>query len=300
MKLPVLFLSVFLLSTASACADDHEGSISFSETEKEAHKQSIGKVVEAATACMSADLDRQKDFYRRYGVAAFYGDRSEFFKLSYNDKYYVVQDALYRQRRDPRLAAQVLKQMRPTSCVGMALKCLERGFRAAGQEEYWSRINRYTGQNSSDGTALQGALRALGWRVLYWNPAPANNEKWDTYEHYKDPTNKDRFWGYHAYRWSTVRSSKKYYYNDVDDAQTLVNFGENVPAEFKRVPFFIGTAHTGYHVFPGTYGNVIEAHSRRRITDPNTVESAKFNPYADGGAPRGMYYSGLIAVPPGY
>lgn len=56
----------------------------------------------------------------------------------------------------------------------------------------------------------------------------------------------------------------------------------------------------GYHVFPGSYGIVVEGHSARAITDKTTLESAAFNPLDSKGAPNGRYRSGMISIPPGY
>ncbi len=105
--------------------------------------------------------------------------------------------------------------------------------------------------------------------------------------------------GRHSTWYSGVVSSSRYYGVYVDDRTTLVGFGTDVPSRFKSVPFFVGTAHAGYHVFPGMRGRVIEGHSMRAITDYYTIESAEFNPIKKGGAPAGEYRSGLIAVPPG-
>lgn len=103
-----------------------------------------------------------------------------------------------------------------------------------------------------------------------------------------------------SYRWATIKSRGMYYMNPVDDARSLVNFKTEMPEKFLDVPFYVGTAHTGYHVFPGTFGQVIEGHNTRAITDRNTLESSPFNPMEDGGGPRGQYFSGLVAVPPGF
>ena len=80
--------------------------------------------------------------------------------------------------------------------------------------------------------------------------------------------------------------------------EELVNFNDNEPSYLKNIPFFIGTAHMGYHVFPGSFGVVVEAHSTRAITDSKTIESAPFNPLEENGAPSGRYRSGMISVPP--
>ncbi|CAN5724706.1 hypothetical protein BH20VER1_BH20VER1_25590 [soil metagenome] len=75
-----------------------------------------------------------------------------------------------------------------------------------------------------------------------------------------------------------------------------------VPAAFRSAPFFVGTAHTGYHVFPGFEGSIIDAHSTRALTSVNNLEKSQFNPLASGGGPRWTptekYRSGLIATPP--
>ena len=61
------------------------------------------------------------------------------------------------------------------------------------------------------------------------------------------------------------------------------------------------SAHLGYHVFPGTYGQIIEGHSTRIVNDPETLQTSPFNPLVLGGGPRGgPYKSGIVAVPPGY
>jgi hypothetical protein len=294
-------LSALTINTAQAW----EGSISFSDSERARHAAGVDKVLSTTTSCLENEIADHRAFFNKYRVSKYYGDRSAFAKLPWEDKIYHIQDVLrrlgYRQSEIPRLSQYIRGQMKPTSCVGLVLKCLGNGFKAAGQEDLWNKIAAYTRLNNQDGTSMQDALRKLGWRVLYWNPWTQYSAQWDANEQAKDPTNKNRFWGYHAYRYRTVMSSgRKYLYNTVDDVRTLVDFGRNVPNEFKRIPFFVGTAHTGYHVFPGMYGNVIEGHSTRQITDGQTIESSGFNPLQDGGAPRGSYYSGLMAVPPGY
>jgi hypothetical protein len=296
----VSLFAIFLAPSSFAW----EGKVKFSDREVAEHRAGINTILKTATACLQHDLDRHQEFFKKYGVARFYGDRSAFAKMPATDKLQHIRNTLeklnYRGEEIPRLSRYIFSQMEPTSCVGLVLKCLGKGFAAAGQEDLWEEVADYARKNGQDGTAIQNALQQLGWRVLYWNPWVEYITRWDEIEHAKDPVNKSRFWGYHAYRYQTVMRSRMYLYNRVDDATTLVNFGRDVPTSFKRVPFFVGTAHTGYHVFPGMYGNVIEGHSTRQITDGQTIESSAFNPLQDGGAPRGNYFSGLVAVPPGY
>ena len=173
------------------------------------------------------------------------------------------------------------------------------GFRAPGDpalDSAYQKIYQFARANDLDGSAVIHALQKLGWRVYFWNPTPPQNERWDAEE---------RNWrskGWHAYRYSTVMNRGNYYYNQVDDKSLLVGFGTTVPSEFKRAPFFIGVAHTGYHVFPGFEGTVIEAHSTRPLSSINNLETSPFNPLGSGGGPRWTptekYRSGLIALPP--
>jgi hypothetical protein len=283
----IFFLALFSAAPAFA---GFKGTIQFSDEERRAHAAGVGEIIREASQCLEEDLDRHRKFFDRYGVSAFYGDRSSFSELSTAGK-----QALLRKLGKP---VELLAEMRPTSCIGLAMKCLERGFTRADQLPLWKRLKAYAQANDLDGTALQNGLQKLGWKLLYWNADTSRNEAWDAAERSLNATNSDHFWGEHAYYWKTVNASRKYYLNTVDDITTLVNFGEKAPASFRELPFFIGTAHSGYHVFPGEYGRVIEGHSTRSITDPNTMESSEFSPISDGGGPRGLYRSGLIAVPP--
>jgi hypothetical protein len=146
---------------------------------------------------------------------------------------------------------------------------------------------------------MQIALQALGWKLWYWNPDTSSNELWDSVEKERSPTNSGHTWGSHAYNWKTVQTKGVYYKTRIDDAKSMVNFGTDVPAVLEKMPFVVGTAHMGYHVFAVIKGDVVEGHSTRRITDGQTLETSVFNPLADGGGPRGHYFSGVLAVPPG-
>ena len=165
------FLTFMDLEIASAAWNS---SISFTTEERDSHVRQIQKVIETASSCLDTDLDTQQRVYQQYGVSPFYGDRSFFGKLSYEDKfqelYRVFLEKGYREKEASLLARHFRETMEPTSCVGLVLKCLGRGFKAAGQADLWARIRAYTDANGSDGTSLQNALQMLGWRVLYWNP----------------------------------------------------------------------------------------------------------------------------------
>lgn len=285
-----LLLLALLALSAHAFADGHRGTIAFTEEEVKQHKEGLPTILQTGAACLEADLARHLSFYKAHGFSPFYGDRSQFGRLSHGSK----RVFLRRMGVNPKL----LDQMEPTSCVGLLLKCMGKGFAATKQDAVWKRIRDYTLLNSADGTALQAALQKLGWKLFYWNPDVRMNATWDRRERGKDPGNRNRYWGYHEYNWHLASKKSQYLYNKVDDARTLVNFGDKVPDAVKNAMFWVGTAHGGYHVFPGTGGRVVEAHSTRRLTDIQTLEAAPFNPLRGQAPTNGEFFSGLVALPP--
>jgi hypothetical protein len=285
----VLLLAAWLPVTTGFAAG-FNGEISFTPAEREAHARHVGTITRVSRQYLENIWRDHLAFYKRHRVSKYYGDRNT--SLNTRSKRIAALQAAG-------APASLVDQLQPTSCVGLTIGALGTGFRAPGDpalESAWNKIHAYLRANSLDGCALQDALQKLGWRILFWNPAPANNARWDA----QDGNRRSKGW--HSYRYMTVMNKGTYYFNKVDDRSLLVNFGTNVPAEFRRIPFFVGTAHTGYHVFPGFTGEVIEAHSTRRLDSIDNMEKSPFNPLASGGAPRWtaseQYRSGLIAVPP--
>ncbi len=284
-----VILLTFLLS-ACAFAQGFRSSVSFTDAEKAAHARHIGTITKVSRQYLEDTMKEHLAFFRRHRVSKFYGDRN-----------------LALDTRSERIAAlraagaptSLVDQLQPTSCIGLTIGALGKGFGAPGDPALataWAKILAYTRANDLDGCALLNALQKLGWRIAYWNPEPQNNALWDR----QDGTRKSRGW--HAYRYSTVMNRNTYYFNKVDDKSLLVGFGTTVPGAFRSVPFFVGVAHTGYHVFPGFKGEVIEAHSTRRLDSVDNLEESAFNPLATGGGPRWtrteLYRSGLVGIPP--
>jgi hypothetical protein len=320
-------LITLLSSTPPARADmpGYSGSIAFTEAEKRRHEQGLKAIMETASACLEEDLSRHADFVRRFGISAFYGDNSSFAKKKIkrpdgstavvattdDDKRahlrrFRLDESLIRQlippKACPRGIADCPLLMQPTSCIGLSLKCLGNGFQAAGQGELWQRLYAFTKKNNARGDALQMGLQQLGWQLVYWNPDFSKAREWDREEQARYPGNPKNIWGQHEASLRSVLSSRhKYLYETVDDWSSLVNFGATVPARIQQVPFFVGIAHLGYHVFPGSYGRIIEGHSTRQISDAETLQTSPFSPLMEGGGPRGgPYKTGLVAIPPGY
>lgn len=289
---PIVLSAVFALALPRPLgAAGFTGAVEFTAAEIAAHQRNVGSITGNARRYLEDVYRDHLAFFRRYGVSKYYGDRSVLLDTR------AKRIAALKQAGAP---AELIDQLQPSSCIGLSLNALAAGFRAPGDANLESallKIQQFARANDLDGSAVLHALRKLGWRVCYWNPSPQENARWDAEE--RDWASK----GWHAYRFSTVMNRGNYYFNAVDDKSLLVGFGTRVPTAFRSAPFFIGVAHTGYHVFPGFAGNVIEAHSTRALTSINNLETSPFNPLATGGGPRWTpkekYRSGLIALPPG-
>ncbi len=231
----------------------------------------------------------------------------------------------YLNGRNPGIAAKVkavateLRDheagMKDISCVDLTRRCLGRAFERNGQQDLWKRIDSHVRANGVSGLEMQKSLINLGWTSLYWNPETISNGQWDAEDVVLTPLDPKRMnekgegwmpvWGGHRIRCNDVNRKNTYFGVPIANKHTLVNFGIRTPENFKAVPFFVGTAHSAYHVFPGTFGRVIEAHSKRTIASRSNIEFSAFNPYdqVGGGGPRWTdserYRSGVIVVPPG-
>lgn len=311
----IVAVVIGLLFSQTLLASGYNGPIRFSAEEKERHRSRINQFNQLGEQCLWDFKEKQIDFFNNHCVRLSNGKKRCLTKFYGERKFSKKHGALRPEDGKPliylgdemrRLGFPLswMKDMEKTSCVGMALECLKRSFEGTGQGDIWQKVRRFTVvKNNSGGTALQFALQKLGWRVLYWNPAPYSTmdedmKRWDDQEAgWKSK-------GYHAWRWYTINTYGTYYYNPVDDYTTLVGFDRSIPPFIKTVPFWIGIANTGYHVFPGTEENVVEAHSTREIDSRDNLEFSFFSPLVYGGGPRWTdiekYRTGLIAVPPGY
>ena len=200
----------------------------------------------------------------------------------------------------------LVDQQVATACIVLAMQACERGFNATGMQNTWKKIHTQLKiDNKLYGTDLQIMLQQLGWKLYYWNPDPSQNAAWDAEDQALNPLKAGRkwmpVWGGHVLRHASAVNKATYYDAKIDNATKLVGFKKTEPAAFKTVPFFVGIAHAGYHVFPGRRGDVVEAHSMREMIARDNIEVAPFNPLAQGGAPRWTrsekYRSGVIAVP---
>ena len=273
--------------------------IEFSSMEKQQHLMDVEQIVVEASRCMNESLEYHDSFYRQYGISPFFGDQSYYGKLSWSDRKDYLKNLSNKLGKN--YPKNMVENIKPFSCVGLAIKCLGRGFKNLGANSTWNKIAKYTKDYGQTGLAMQHALQQLGWTSVYWNADTSRNKEWDALDKQKFPSNQKNYWGQHTYTYEVnVLRKRRYYFNQVDNFTFLTDFYETPPARLREIPFFLAVANLGYHVFLGNYGTVIEAHSTRRLTDYQTVETSPFNPLARGGGPRGTYFSGLMVVPPYY
>ena len=265
-------------------------SISFTAGEKTAHVKHLSAIIGAARKYLEDIWKDHNAFYDKNKVSRYYGDRN---------KAYDTPAQRIAELRQAGVSERLEPELRPTSCIGLTLGSLKNGFGAAGDPDLssaWEKIAAYVKANDQDGLALINALQKLDWRIWYWNPDPSMNAAWDI----EDGERPSRGW--HAERYRTVMKSNNYYFNRVDDKSLLVGFKTAIPKQFLEIPYFVGVAHTGYHVFPGFQGEIIEAHSMRRLDSRDNLEKSQFNPLKLGCGPRWTasekYRSGVVCLPP--
>ena len=269
----------------------------FTDLERAQHCKAGAAIATTAAAYLEATLADHRNFFAQHGVSKYFGDRNK--DLS------TLPKRRAELRRLGRPVALAELQV-PMACVVLAKRALAAGFAEHGDASVWSRIDVHLRTNGHLGSDLVTLLGRLGWRTCYWNPDPSKSEAWDAEDRRLVPLVPGKTWmpewGGNAVHDLKVKERGLYGKVPISERSLLVAFGRQVPAAVKEAPFFVGIANGGYHVFPGSFGDVIEAHSMRPMTDLATIESAPFNPLAKGGAPRWSpsvkYRSGVLALPP--
>jgi len=309
-----LLLSTLLISSylfSSPTIAQYKGELSFTSEEVAHHRKSAKKLVDTSRKCLLRHKEEHLDFFKKTCIKSWRGNNKCLSKFYGERRYSKVKgqrrsdgkklEFLPKELEKEGFNPELVNYMEATSCVGLALQCLKEGFQATGQSDQWTSIMNFVRQNGVGGTALQDALQKIGWSIYYWNPSAPNvleenAAAWDAEE--KNWQSK----GWHLYRYQRVMSRGTYWFNSVDNATDMVGFVDQIPQLLYSYPYWVGTANTGYHVFPGTYEKVVEAHSTRHFTAIDNLEFSDFNPFATGGGPRWTksekYRSGLIALPP--
>jgi hypothetical protein len=283
--------------------------IEFSAAEKAEHQRKLPVILQTAAQCLEDTYADHIQFFSRYQASKYYGNRRPDYRTVDQRA-----SALKATGLTDVQAYEIARQQVGTACITMTVECLEKGFQKAGGLSLtsWGKIKDHLIAVDMLGTDLQIALQDLGWKIYYWNPATSEEQmvRWDQEDRRIAPLSAaqraagrrhNSVWGNHLAHYTSATQRSRYYHTRVDNATKLVGFGDRPPAAFASVPFFVGIAHVGYHVFPGRFGEVIEAHSMRNLRSIDNIETAKFNPLGSGGAPKWTptekYRSGLIAVP---
>jgi hypothetical protein len=321
----LFLLTAFLPILAQA---SNSSGLNFSPNEIASSAKKAQLMANTSAQCLKDTWAEHIAFFKANGYSKFYGDRKKEYQTVDGRRSAILRilPALARKvnANDPVAIAELqrrVSELENSSCVELAMKCTKAGFVAAGMGATWDNIYTWLGRPDSTGTPtydgddLLKALADLGWNTLYWNPDISQNDQWDLMDRTMNPLQPPRqnmpVWGFHQERWIEVRRHHDYFNIPVTDIQTLVNFGIAPPADFTSIPFFVGTAHAGYHVFSGYAGTVIEGHSTRDLSSRDNMQIASFNPLYQTqngvanakGAPQWTnsehYRSGVIAVPPG-
>lgn len=292
--------------------NNHPSSVVVSSIEKAEYYKNKDLISEQASRCLTNTWNTHLDFFKKYKISKYYGDRNPNLDTR-AERLSVI--------REVGASDAIIDQLEGISCIGLTRKCLKQAITATNSsilENLWSRIDKNVIANGTRGDVLIQHLQKLGWKILYWNPAPELNTQWDKEDPkltIGKPVNWDSSvknaagqpiynpaWGMHEARYKTVMARDSYMGIKIDDKKTLVGFKDQAPKSFSDVSFFIGIAHAGYHVFPGFNGQVIEAHSMRKLNSIDNLEIGEFNPLAKGGSPKWTniekYRSGIIAIPP--
>ncbi len=286
--------------------------IEFSKEEVQFYKFHSQQISKYTASCLNYTWYTHVGFFDRWRVSKYYGDRN---------RSYATREQRLKALERYGAPLYLIDELEAISCIGLTLKCLQSGFESVQSDtanRIWQRLNTYVRKNGVSGVHLLEGLQKLGWLIFYWNPAPENMEEWDLEDQKLLPgrpvswnsgvvNENGQFiyhpgWGLHRLRYQDVMAKNKYYTLKVDNRQSLVGFGTEVPEFFGTAPLMIGIAHAGYHVFPGTYGEVIEAHSSRPLNSITNLERAMFNPLHKDGGPAWSrtekYRSGVVALPP--
>lgn len=301
------FSALLVILSTSLSAFALQGKIHFTQEEKARHLSALPLIMETTAKSMQ---DFARDHFAaidQCGIGLLYGFKSAYAKLP-NEKAKTDWLQAHATCNQPPTPADVSI----TSCEIHTNRHLAKGFAAAGQSDLFQRITAFFKLNDRSGIALAYALRELGWKVVYWNTDVAVKHPTPQDRHKMGATPED-----HVLSYAIARRRGTYYEVPVDG--WLINFapskGSKTQADIraltavKAAPYFIGVAHGGFHVFPGTYGTIIESHSPYNPDRAQNIEVGEFNP--PFGSPNGLtvtvdgrrqmvhYHSGIIAVPPG-
>ncbi len=295
----------FLFSGESSI-ETYKGRIDFTPAEILAHQNGLAQLIAVTLNETEAKKREQTDWFRKCGMGTMYGWLAPYSKMA------PIQRQAYIDQHATCAARPSLADVGVTSCENFTNKFLSKGFAAIGTASTYKKINTYLNANDRDGLALVLALRKLGWKTLYWNTDIASVPPLPKDRSIVGVTPDD-----HVY--DTKVAITKHVYHGIPIDSYLTNFAPNpgsstrlddsVMARLRKVPYFVGISHAGFHVWNGSYGEITESHSFFDPDDQRNIQNGAFDPphasptcrevVVKGVAQSWCYYSGIIAVPPG-
>ena len=280
--------------------------IDFTPTEISQHQSGLATLIATTNAATQMQVDLERSWFDRCHMGVMYGYVSPYSKMTSSQRQtYIAANAKCS-------VPPSLTDVGVTSCEMFTNKFLAKGFASIGQLDVFKRINTFLNANDRDGLALVFALRKLGWKTLYWNtdvhtapPLPKNRAIVGVTpaDHFSD----------------TKIALNRHVYHGIGIDGYLIDFSPNpgsstikddsVLSKLRKVPYFVGISHAGFHVWSGSYGTVTESHSFFDPADKRNIQVGVFEPQhasptcrevlVAGKAQTYCYYSGIIAVPPG-
>ncbi len=301
----IFVLSLSILARAEmpvAQIQSFKGSIAFTPQEVAQHRAGLKTLIATTLQATEAKKIEQADWFRKCGMGTMYGWLAPYSKMTPAQRQKYIDDHATCSQRPTVADVQV------TSCENFTNKMLSKGFTAIGSADVYKKINRYLVANDRDGLALVYALRLLGWKTFYWNNDTGSTPPLPAQRSYVGATPND-----HVYDQKLAYSKKMYHGVPIDGY--LVNFSPNpgsptrkddsLMSQLKRVPYFVGISHAGFHVWNGSYGEITESHSFFDPDNKHNIEVGEFDPPNASPTCREIggrcwgYFSGVIAVPPG-
>lgn len=273
-------------------------------------------VIDHTLEAVSLAIEKHVNGLSQTGIGSMYGPKSSYALM--NDKQKL--DYINKSKK-PGTLPEMPKE---TSCIGFVQNFLRTGYSLSGMGERYKEIDKRLAWSNGQGTHLLAELQKDGWKLLLWAPDARN------------PTtrvqNPSKDTAHHTWAYGMAKQGKGYMkgvlsYGHVfeglkidyvvsdyrptlpainsEDAKTnhaaptKTKTLRNLDADelLQRIPFFVGVANGGYHVYLGSKGMVIESHSTRGPTDNTNIEFRPLNQF--GLFKNESYLTGVIAVPPG-
>lgn len=193
---------------------------------------------------------------------------------------------------------------------------LEVAYTTIGRSARWQQIVNTVEAQPNRGLALMKELQKDGWEAVYWNPDLQNPESKKS-PHGIAAVNAQKFKVFSAAKYKSRKEIPSRGLLKID--HLLLNYRQGAGArerasvsdleKLKTVPFWVGLANFGSHVFVGHHGMISESSSSYAPETPLALQRTSFSSWGGSlinlpreGAPKApssSYLSGILMVPPG-